>query len=266
MRLRRYSICFLLLTAAVLATGAGMAQESSMEKVQASFQAEKSSYVLGEPVWVTYSLMNHGGETLRFAVGNGRKDGFDFSVDSPDGAGFENVFAHMPPGGLTVKELLAPGQTYTRRILLTEYIRFREPGTYTVTCKGNFDIGGEIGSVKGTQNISTIELVMQKDDEALAAIVEQISACLMDENPASRSEAARMLATVRHPCVLEHLQGALQDKDDMVVEYALRGIYNVGNADAKNILAGFAPEGRDSHLEKLARNLLEKMLRPKAGE
>src|SRR5262245_54380473 len=97
---------------------------------------------LFEPVYATFSVQNNTNTPLQFDLGLNAKDVFAFSVTSPDGRVHQTCKLQYDPDGAlgTVGFVsVAPGQTYSQRLLLNEWYDFPSPGTYTVRLMTNLE-------------------------------------------------------------------------------------------------------------------------------
>jgi hypothetical protein len=103
----------------------------------AGFTPEKSEITLGEPIYLAFNLTNTSNKTILLSVdsmqwevfGSYRIEVFDSSgAKVPDEYG-NGMFASSSVGGMTE---IKPGDVYVDRLYLPEFIKFKQPGEYTV--------------------------------------------------------------------------------------------------------------------------------------
>ena len=103
----------------------------------AGFTPEKSEITLGEPVYLAFNLTNTGSNTILMSVsscqwevfGSFRIEVFDASgAKVPDEYG-NGMFAISSVVGMTE---IKPGSVYVDRLYLPKFIKFKQPGEYTV--------------------------------------------------------------------------------------------------------------------------------------
>ena len=83
---------------------------------------------LFDPLYAIFSVQNNTGEVIQLDLGLDRKEAFEFSITSPDGAVHQTgKLQHDPDGGFGAigNVSIAPGQTYSQRLLLNEWYDFR---------------------------------------------------------------------------------------------------------------------------------------------
>ncbi|MBZ0303812.1 MAG: hypothetical protein K8J31_28990 [Anaerolineae bacterium] len=78
-------------------------------------------------------ITNESDDEVYFFLPRGRADGVQFRVQQA--GGFEiKAMTEEPEPGLVGEQKLSPGSQFSQRYLLTEWLRFKEPGDYTVEC------------------------------------------------------------------------------------------------------------------------------------
>jgi hypothetical protein len=90
---------------------------------------------LFEPLYATFSVENNTSKAIQFDLGLNRKDVFALSITLPDGTVHQtDTLQHDPDGGFGAIGYvsIAPGRTYSQRLLLNEWYDFPTSGTYTV--------------------------------------------------------------------------------------------------------------------------------------
>lgn len=96
-------------------------------------EADKQSYKLGQPIPVTLSIKNEGKATAYLFVPTGRSGGIHIEVKQGEKVEVKDLL-NEPEPGLQPEIRIAPGETLTRELFITEYLSFGEPGSYIVEC------------------------------------------------------------------------------------------------------------------------------------
>ena len=123
------------------------------------FTIPESKVSLHEPVYIQFSIHNGLDEDVRFDMGLDGKHNFDFSVKKPDGS-LIRIPPHPYPssvmGRIAERAPLAPGKTFTKTMLLSDWYQFPAPGRYVVEAKlgggGSDRIGDADSPRSGSRN------------------------------------------------------------------------------------------------------------------
>lgn len=97
------------------------------------FQTDKQKYSLEEPIWVTLVVQNNDDSEAYLFVARGRADGIRVTLKEEQGFRIKGMNEEPDVGLIPEKKLLA-GEAYTQKYLLTQWLIFNEPGSYTVEC------------------------------------------------------------------------------------------------------------------------------------
>ena len=117
----------------------------------AGFTPEKSEITLGEPIYLAFNLTNTGSKTIMMSIrgnqwdlpGAFRIEVFDASgTKVPDEYG-NGMFEFSTVGGMTE---IKPGSVYVDRLYLPKFIKFKQPGEYTVVASRRLDFVNLSGS------------------------------------------------------------------------------------------------------------------------
>lgn len=112
-----------------------MAAENS--GLRGSIGANRAEYRLGEPIWVALELANGGDRDAYVFLPRGRADGVRVSVRNAEAGRDYDVagLGNQAEAGLVGELSIEPGGSVTQEYLLTEWIKFKVPGTYIVRCE-----------------------------------------------------------------------------------------------------------------------------------
>lgn len=233
------------------------------------FTLDKSVVVSGEPIWLTFRLVNHSTTAIRFyeALWRGPipTQGYTFAACDSEGHTVRPPFsAVMSISGVVRDVAIAPGETYQRRLFLSDWFTLRRPGTYRLKCRRPLPIGALIES-----NLSLT--VLPPDKKALGHIIQSLGKQTQSDDGTAREEAAISLAAISDPRVVAVLAAILErpDPPDQTAdaEYnrtedskyeAISGLSHFpSDASARALLV--AMNGNDDELRKAAGRVLQKM-------
>lgn len=204
---------------------------------------------LFEPVYATFSVENNTTKAIQFDLGLNRKDAFEFSITSPDGAIHQTgKLQHDPDGafGAIGNVSIAPGQTYSQRLLLNEWYDFPTSGTYTVRLTTNlaFQAPDPITVTIGAKNEQHLR------DLCSALATQALSYIPPHEE---QSDAALALSHIRDPIAVPFLQQILESGSSAAQD-AAEGLGRIGSSghapaiDVLNTSLGRADVERRSYI------------------
>ncbi len=118
--------------------------EANGVKIEAGFVPNKTEIVLGEPIFATFMVKNHGDEPFTYEFGGdyrgtGRHDRFKINVvDSagnqlPDPKAGPDGFV-MFGGGIEMIRTAHPNDVASEKVNLLDFRKIQSPGVYAVTC------------------------------------------------------------------------------------------------------------------------------------
>ena len=114
-----------------------------------TFQAQKPAYLPGEAVTLVMTIKNVGRVTVRFYDGGSQRGArnnqfgftaFRFAGESP---ALPDIGDPMNFGGKMGLPTLAPGDTFTKEVELTNWFKFSEAGSYRITGMYHLTLLGE---------------------------------------------------------------------------------------------------------------------------
>lgn len=114
-------------------------REHPGHRLLVSWRAEQPSYRPNTPVTLIMSIENVGSTKVAFIDGGSqrgpRNNQFDFiaRAGSGQGAALRDVGDPTNFGGMGSLRSLAPGETFTKSVPLTDWFQFDEPGYYRIT-------------------------------------------------------------------------------------------------------------------------------------
>jgi hypothetical protein len=97
------------------------------------FQADRPSFVAGEPISATLVLRNDSRRDLYVFVPRGRAEGIELTV--VEGPAEIKDMRQEPEPGLVGETRIGPGETYRQPFMLSDWLDVRQPGTVRVVCR-----------------------------------------------------------------------------------------------------------------------------------
>jgi hypothetical protein len=128
-------VAMLLLIAAGSAAGvpASAREEGHAMGLDGFFQADRPSFVAGEPISVTLVLHNDARRDLYVFVPRERAEGVEITV--VEGLVEIKDMRHEPESGLIGETRIRPGETYRQPFMLSDWLNVRQPGAVRVVCR-----------------------------------------------------------------------------------------------------------------------------------
>jgi hypothetical protein len=221
------------------------------EGVDGRVSIGKGEFVLGEPIFVNVVLSNHHTEPI--SVSDAVYRSFEFSVvDSPEPR--PRKLRNPDPSGLFRTISVPPGGTLGDTAFIGEYIDIREPGVYTIGCRGSV----LVWKVSQTEEdlaersilISATVVVKVRrgsQDELETALRDHLEH-LRSADRSLQRQGARALAVSRPDLAIKLLQEAIGGKpltDPVALARAAWALARVGTNEAIQALSEAALNSPD---------------------
>ncbi|QIF03730.1 hypothetical protein [Roseimicrobium sp. ORNL1] len=216
------------------------------ESAKVSLQLGETSYLLGEPISVQFTLENVGTEAFTYEHGGDyRGTGFPvryhFVVTDADGKIMPDLTQFtMFAGGIVAHPVLKPGEKHQEQLPLLLYVTIDHPGRYKVRVSHDFGWAATEPS-KRLWAEATFEVTMPTPEEA-SALVD--TACIRGVDTNIPATETRLL---RHPVFLPALLARAQ-KGSKPAVHGIGGILTVDSTAALFTLA----KHEDPEIVKLA--------------
>ncbi len=101
--------------------------------LQGFFQVNQQKYQLGESIWLTLTVQNQGNLNVYMFVPRSRIDGIHIAVKNGKDFLLKDLREEADVGLVPEIELL-PSQIYNQQYPLSEWLRLKQPGDYTIEC------------------------------------------------------------------------------------------------------------------------------------
>ncbi len=242
------------------ATNLKQSNPKIVRDVQVSFFLADSQIVLNQPVLLKFVIQNGLEQSIKLDLGQNFKEGFLFTVISPDGR--RSQLAQLRRDGLSLKGNLSlkPQETYTQKIILNEWTEF--------TTSGNYVIEGRLANPIKTENGETVVIdsgfsigleIKPENVEHLKEVSDDLFNRLIESKTyAEAAEAALILGYVKDSVAVPYLYKALIS-NKIVEPIVITGLERVGNKDSVQVLINVINEKPESELAALAKSALERI-------
>lgn len=223
------------------------------------FTLEKKTYLVGEPIFCTFSIQNTGTQPFAFTYRNPTRivnpeleSEPRFSVEDAAGRRVEDPAPRRCGGakGTAVygSVTLPPGQIHTQRWLLNQWARFSRPGTYRIRAERRLPLH----SVDATQpqfdeppvafaaalNDLTLE-ISSSNEEQLRRVFEPYEKAVREPEGQRFAEAVHAVITLPQPFLLNELKllvAASPEERRWQRDQALEGLARLGSPSAWDVI------------------------------
>lgn len=238
-RRERFIVLALCLLAAVPASAQGLTGR---------FYPQKSSYLLGEPVWFVFEVTNKGNVPVHIEYSNpygvcafGGGYSFDVAEARPLGRWRCGYGASCAGGG---SEPLAAGSTYSQRLLLNQWFLVDHPGRYRVSASRNLRFGvhaGDFGILlapssrlfKSEFEIEVVEGEKTKVENAFEPFLMNLGSPDLDR----RIEAVETITAIAPPFLEKRLIALATGRDSFAQSRAIPALGRLKTAESRRVLA-----------------------------
>jgi hypothetical protein len=231
--------------------------------LQVNLVPEKNSFMLGEPIYLSFTIHNKSTQDLQVVVGGDTLNGLHrpekFTVVATRDDGLRVPLREMPttrPGGnasVGPQKIPANG-TYNYSLFLADWLEFKEPGNYTVTATRTLDINKYRDDWRDPANLSHLDVQVRAKISIIpfnrAAFGEMIavrgramlSPATVTFNMNSATNAANALAAIDDVRVIEYFSRSIAESAYDVKLIAVGALARFNNDDA---LAALKRAARD---------------------
>ena len=179
-------------------------------RIETSLVPEKSTIMLGEPIYLSFLVQNHADQDLQVLVGGdyrnalGRPESFTVTVVRADGKRVPQPDAGPSFGGICGPQRLPASGTYLFKLFLPHWATFQEVGCYTVTAKRTLQLSkyksGQWNYREQTDDVaaqaSAIIEVVPLDQAKLGEIIMSLGNAMLGKEYEQAELAARTLTYI----------------------------------------------------------------------
>jgi len=194
--------------AVVICSLAAAMQQAAPVEISYFFASNPES--LYEPVVLRFQVYNNLAQAITVDLGQDGTSNFKFFVVRPDGT--QEQLRPPVKEGLTPVGIVkvGPGQTYTKEILLSNWLEFDRPGHYQISASLTDPIKDENGRIVPANSEGHINLELVPRDEkqlqtTCANLLKKISSAPSYQQA---DDAAKALSAIKDPVVVPYLKEA----------------------------------------------------------
>ncbi|WP_031499608.1 HEAT repeat domain-containing protein [Bryobacter aggregatus] len=195
------------------------------------FEREDLTFSLHEPILASLRVSNRSSQSLKVDFGAGYREAFRLSVIEPDGQR-----RALPPypiqEGMTEvgQEEIASGKSYTRMMILNEWLGFTTPGIYQLSVA--------LPEIRASAEIRIT--ILARDARRLNKVCAELAqAALKTDDFGEALLLTRALGFAVDPEAVPYLQ-KVASKNDGLTPLAVEGLIRIGNRNAVDALQDLA--------------------------
>lgn len=258
------------------------------QQIETRLVPEKSTIMLGEPVYLSFTVQNNSDQDLQVVVGGdyrnalGRPETFTVTVVGEDGKGVPQPDAGPSFGGISGPQRIPARGSYVFRLFLPHWATFQQSGRYTITAKralqlskytpGKWDFRDKTTDME-TQASARIEVV-SLDQAKMGEIITNLGNAMLGTNYDPAEASARTLTYIEDERVIPYFVKAFATKsysqkftalnalarfaNDLAFHCLKKGMTTsaeeIDNATTKEVAAQLADNIRVTAAQALARS------------
>jgi len=200
-------------------------------ELEAGFICDKAEIILGEQVFLTFTVTNRSKQPYKFRIGGDnrgsvRHNNFRITAIDANGQAVKDPYSYEHHGGRGSVVTLEKDQTYTERLFLGHWCDFERLGEYTITCRRTLaEEQSESRFPKVPVDVSFKFKVSSYDvRQKMRGIFAQLSKKLHSGDKHAASEATIALAHMKDEYAIPHLAGVLVRGDSQSKRIAIDGL------------------------------------------
>jgi hypothetical protein len=218
-----------------LLSGGSAIAHSATKQVDISFKFEEP-VTLHEPVALHVRIVNRATYAISIDLGGRDRAFFHCKIITPSGKKVSISFEHQSLAELWGAIHLAPNDTYSKRILLSELYRFDAPGTYHVTVTAKVPVAtGKVSlpykwdknqySQVVIENAKLRLLMLPRNETALRKKCEALYSHLQEAHEEyDIQRIAEELSYVRDPLAIPYITKLIEKREEWL---AVQGLKNI---------------------------------------
>lgn len=210
--------------------------------IEAGFTPDASQIILGQPLFITFTVVNKADKPYRFFVGGDnrgsiRHNNFRITAVDENGQAVKDPYSYNHFGGPGNNITLEPGQTYTERLYLGHWCEFERPGLYILTCKRKLlDYGSEPRYPAVPIETNFKLEITPFSQEKMREVITELGKKLRDGKEQEVYEATLGLASIHDEQIIPHLALSLTKGDFQSKLPAINGLSQFSNDAAADSL------------------------------
>jgi HEAT repeats len=206
-------------------------------KLEVSLVPERSTFMLGEPIYMTYKVHNLSGVDLLIPEGGdyrnslGRPNRYKVEIKPRGGKPLPLRRTGPSFGGISSQRQLPDGGNFTRELFLPNWAKITKPGVYEITCARPLGInpatpaGRKNFRVKGPVVIARARVtVTPTDPKRMGKLIGELGGLLLDKNSGHARKAGQAMAAIDDKRTIAHWIKALKTRGYSVKLQAIHAL------------------------------------------
>lgn len=188
-------------------------------ELDAGFTPDKAECILGEPVFITFSVKNISDKPYGFFVGGDnrgsvRHNRFRITAADSDGRPVKDPYSYEHHGGHGKDVILQAGESYAERLFLGFWCAFDKPGVYDVKCERTLTADGLEPKYPPAPIVTTFKLnILPFDKEKMGEVIAGLGKKVREGDELAVYEATLALSEIDDEAVIPHLAASLTKGD-----------------------------------------------------
>jgi HEAT repeat protein len=188
-------------------------------ELEAGFTPDEAECILGQPLFITFSVKNLSDKAYGFFVGGDnrgsvRHNRFHITAADANGQPLKDPYSYNNFGGFGRDIVLEPGKTHTERLYLGFWCAFEKAGVYDVTCKRTLTADGRNSEYPPAPIVTTFKLTIHPfDRETMRGVIAGLGKKLREGDKEAVYEASLGLSEIDDEEVIPHLAESLTKGD-----------------------------------------------------
>ena len=249
-------------------------------EIQTRLVPDKTTVMLGEPIYVSFIVENHSAQDLQVLVGGdyrnrlGRPESFTVTVQGEDNRHVPQPDAGPGMGGLLGPEQIPAGGNYAFRLFLPNWTTFQEIGNYTMAASRILSLRKhtselwnlmEVGTQVKTE-ASTKFQVVPLDQAKMGNIIDRLGGAMFSKYSSESEEATDALDYIQDERVIPYFIRASETNRYGLKFSALHALSKFDSVSAFMALRnGLETEGEDTNIYLAAAGALARSPHPSAN-
>jgi HEAT repeat protein len=230
---------------------------TAVAQVEGRLYLDKTSYLVGEPIYLNFELTNKGNEPVLFSSGNSYSFCGGYEIYVSTGLPPPNQSCLGGEGGscISIEWALAPGEIRKDKVLVNFEHDLSKPGQYTVHSSRTLPYRSPNESLPSMADEAQVKIEAEFEiqvaigsDEALVPMFQPFLADLGSKNEKRQIEAARVIGSLA-PTFLEDTILSMVNSP-VTRPYALIGLRHLNTARSRARLASFVQDTPDYSYDK----------------
>ena len=241
-----------------------------------SLTPEKRTFMLGEPIYLTFRVHNGSSHTLQLPEGGdyrnglGRPNRYRVVIKPRGGKPLPLINSGPSFGGISSHRRLPPDGEFTRELFLPNWAKITKPGVYEISCTRPLELSRYKAGVRPNWRLKgkpvtarTVVTVTPPDSGRMGKLIQELGEMLLNNNSDHARKAGRALLTIADTRTIKHWIKALRTRGYGIKLSAIRGL---GTYKTDAALAGLSlcRKDKNTNVRQTCAQVLSSSPHPKA--